>query len=65
MLEISKCRIYVSMQNAFLLTKYKGYDPEVFWNPQASSQDANTSRGLDYDSYPNTRNYTMGIQVTF
>lgn len=65
MLKISKCRFYISMQNALLLTKYKGYDPEVFWNPRQDNPSSNMYRGIDFDSYPHSRDISMGIQVTF
>jgi TonB-linked SusC/RagA family outer membrane protein len=64
-LKISKCRLYVSVQNALILTKYSGYDPEVTWNPANSTLVGNVFRGMDYDAYPKTRNYTMGINITF
>jgi hypothetical protein len=65
MLKISKCRLYVGVQNAFVITKYKGFDPEVLWNPTNSNTNTNIFRGMDYDAYPHTRNYTMGINITF
>lgn len=55
---MSKLRFYVGVQNAFTLTKYSGYDPEV-------SSNALFSRGVDSNSYPNARIYTMGINVSF
>jgi TonB-linked SusC/RagA family outer membrane protein len=64
-LKISKFRIYVGVQNAFILTKYSGYDPEVIWNPSGSITNSNICRGLDYDSYPRTRNYSAGLNITF
>jgi TonB-linked SusC/RagA family outer membrane protein len=65
MLKISKCRFYISLQNMFILTKYSGFDPEVTWNPAGSTLVGNVFRGMDYDTYPRTRNYTMGINITF
>jgi hypothetical protein len=65
MLKISKCRFYISMQNAFLLTKYKGYDPEAFWNPRQDNPSSNMFRGIDFDSYPHSRDISIGIQATF
>jgi hypothetical protein len=53
------------VQNAFVLTKYSGYDPEVNWNPGGYTDYSNIARGMDYDTYPRTRNFTMGINVTF
>jgi hypothetical protein len=65
MLRISRLRLYISAQNAFIFTKYSGYDPEVFWNPSGSTTNTNIARGLDYDTYPRTRNYTIGLTVNF
>jgi hypothetical protein len=64
-LKISKCRFYVGVQNAFILTKYSGYDPEIFWNPSGSVSNSNMFRGMDYDAYPRTRNYALGVNITF
>lgn len=55
---MSKFRVYFGVQNAFTLTRYTGYDPEV-------SSNALFSRGVDSNSYPNARIYTMGINVSF
>ena len=55
-----KLRIYANAQNFFLITKYRGYDPEL------SSVSAGTfSQGVDYFSYPNPRTYTFGATITF
>jgi len=45
-------RIYATVQNAFVLTKYKGLDPEVFG-------------GIDNNIYPRPRNYVLGLSVNF
>ena len=48
--------MYVSVTNPFLITKYKGMDPEVgSWNPLAA--------GIDYGFYPQARTFTLGINV--
>jgi len=65
MLKISKWRLYISMQNVAILTKYSGYDPEVIWNPAGSTLASNVFRGMEYDTYPRTRNFTMGMNITF
>lgn len=65
MLKISKCRLYFSLQNALILTKYSGFDPEVIWNPAGSTLASNVFRGMEYDTYPRTRNFTMGMNITF
>lgn len=55
---VSRLRVYFSVQNVFTLTKYSGYDPEV-------SSNALFSRGVDMNSYPNARTYTLGVNLSF
>ncbi|MEF9924722.1 MAG: TonB-dependent receptor, partial [Muribaculaceae bacterium] len=55
---IDRLRFYVSVQNVFTLSKYSGYDPEV-------SSNTLFSRGIDQNSYPNARTYTLGFNLTF
>jgi len=55
-------RIYVSAQNVFTVTKYKGYDPEV------GNRTVNTSaltNGIDAAVYPQPKAYQVGIQANF
>jgi TonB-linked SusC/RagA family outer membrane protein len=55
---IRNARVYVSGQNLFLITKYKGFDPEV--NNQGQN---NLNRGDDYDAYPRSRMFTVGVNL--
>ncbi len=55
---MSKLRFYFSVQNVFTLTKYSGFDPEV-------SSNTLFSRGVDQNSYPNARTYTLGVNLSF
>ncbi|CAN5269045.1 TonB-dependent receptor [soil metagenome] len=55
---IRNARIYVSGQNLFLITKYKGFDPEV--NNQGQN---NLNRGDDYDAYPRAKMMTVGVNL--
>ncbi len=56
---ISKLRIYVSTQNLFTLTSYSGLDPEI------GLQNGNaTQNGVDNGTYPSSRFYTVGLDVT-
>jgi len=57
---IRQARIYVSAQNLFVITKYKGFDPEV--NNQGQNA---LNRGDDYDAYPRARTFTAGINLGF
>ena len=51
-------RVYVAANNVFIITKYKGVDPEVNMSGQTP--------GIDYRNfYPKTRSYLMGLNLTF
>ena len=45
-------RVYGSVNNLFLLTKYSGQDPENF-------------NGIDRNFYPRPRTYTFGVSIDF
>lgn len=66
---IDKFRIYVQAANLFTITKYKGLDPELqSSDPNNNSQSINgasNSFGIDYGNYPHTRQYMIGVNVTF
>lgn len=53
-------RVYGSATNIFTKTKYIGYNPEV--NNQATLTGV---QGEDYGAYPLSRNFTVGLNVTF
>lgn len=55
---LNKLRMYFTGQNLFILTKYKGTDPEVPMDGQTPGME---SRGF----YPKARTFTFGINVTF
>ncbi len=57
---VSNARIYVGVDNAFTITKYKGYNPEVDYN-----DGANLTPGVDYGKYPLMRAYNIGAKLTF
>ncbi len=58
--DLSKVRFYLSSQNLFTITKYKGLDPEI------GIQGGNaTQNGVDNGTYPSSRFYTLGLNVTF
>ena len=58
-IRLQKLRIYASGQNLFLLTKYKGYDPEV------STHASEFGQGIDDFGEPRARTYTIGLNVNF
>lgn len=57
---VSGLRVYANVNNAFTLTKYKGYNPEVDYNGGA-----NLTPGVDYGLYPLARGYNVGVRLTF
>ncbi len=60
---IQNCRFYVTATNLFCLTDYSGYDPEVSSYARNSSYSVLTP-GIDYSSYPKSRGWTFGLNVT-
>lgn len=53
--------ISLTGQNLFVLTKYKGFDPEV--NTDGSSSDI-PSLGIEYVPYPSARTYMLGVNFS-
>lgn len=54
---IDKLRVYIQATNLFTITDYSGLDPEFAGE--------NIGFGIDYGSYPNTRQYIFGLNVAF
>ena len=52
--------IFASVKNAFVITNYSGYDPEV--NSFAFD---GLRRGIDMNAFPNMRSFVFGLNVTF
>ena len=57
---IGDFRIYVSAQNLFTVTDYKGYDPEA-----TSTLTSDVSTGIDSGITPSARTFTIGAQLSF
>jgi TonB-linked SusC/RagA family outer membrane protein len=62
-MRMTKLRVYATVYNAFLWTKYSGYDPEV--SSTRSDGYSQLTPGVDYSAYPKSRNFTVGVNVTF
>ncbi|MBN2274670.1 MAG: TonB-dependent receptor, partial [Bacteroidales bacterium] len=62
---ITQCRLYVSVVNAFTFTKYKGFDPEVGYGDHDYSRYQNMSTGIDLGTYPQSRQFLLGLNVKF
>ena len=56
---IQSCRVYIQAANLFTITKYSGLDPEI------NGSRGVTEFGIDEGSYPNTRQFLVGLNVKF
>ena len=57
-LGLGKTRFYVSGQNVLTFTKYSGLDPELGYI------DGNKQMNVDYSQYPQSRTWTVGLNVS-
>ncbi len=67
---ISSLRVYFTAENLLTLTGYSGWDPEVDTkgyevSTRGNVQNANAGAGLDFNSYPSMRSFTVGLNLTF
>ena len=58
--KMGNARLYVTGENLFTVTGYKGFDPEVNY-----AGGSNTVQGIDFGTYPQTRNLIFGLNVSF
>ena len=56
---IDNLRIYASMDDWFVFTKYPGFDPET------ASTGSTSGMGLDKGSYPNAKKLMFGVNISF
>lgn len=63
---LNNVKVYVTGENLFTITKYSGFDPELsaFGN-DSDTQVRNTAPGVDFGTYPQTRNLIFGLNVSF
>jgi TonB-linked SusC/RagA family outer membrane protein len=67
---LSGLRLYVTLQNMFIITGYKGYSPELnvatTSNVVSASTTANlaTQQGFDHGTYPQAKSITFGLNVS-
>jgi TonB-linked SusC/RagA family outer membrane protein len=60
-LKMSRLRIYGQVQNAFLITKYSGYDPET----STYNGNSNFTQGIQFYDYPKPRTFLLGVNASF
>lgn len=56
---VENLRVYMSLDDFFTITSYKGADPET------ASNNNGASRGFDNGTYPTSKKMVFGINVTF
>ena len=59
-MKIQNLRFYATGYNVFLLTNYSGFDPEV-----STRRNTALTPGVDYSAYPRSRQFVMGMNLTF
>ena len=57
--KISNARIYCTLNNIYTFTDYTGYDPEV------SATNSALTPGIDNSSYPRSKSWVLGVNLTF
>ncbi len=58
---ISRLRVFVQAENLFTITKYTGCDPEV----TGGNSSFGTEVGIDRGVYPQSRTFSVGVNLTF
>jgi hypothetical protein len=56
---ISNLRLYASMDDWFVFTKYPGFDPET------ATTGSTSGKGLDKGNYPNSKKLLFGVNISF
>ena len=54
-------KVYLSAQNLFTITDYRGFDPEV----SSTTNGSDLGPSMDYGAFPNPRTFTFGINIGF
>ena len=57
--KVSNVRVYVSGDNLFCISPYRGYNPEI------SYKSSNLMPGFDWGGYPLSRIVSGGVNITF
>ena len=58
----AKLHLYLSLQNFFTFTSYRGYDPEA--NRSGSDETSALYQGIDNGTYPAAKTVVLGVNIT-
>ena len=62
---LTSIKLYATGENLFTITNYSGFDPEVSaFGGDSSAATRNLATGVDYGTYPQTRNIIFGIRAS-
>ncbi len=66
-LKISRFQVYLTIENLLTITDYSGFDPEVsaFSGNSQSTTNQNTAPGVDFGTYPQAREFIVGLNLSF
>lgn len=65
-IHVRDLRLFASMDNVFVATKYKGYTPDLGQNDDQNGGGSSTmSRGTDHGRFPSARTVIFGLQLNF
>jgi TonB-linked SusC/RagA family outer membrane protein len=64
-MHLSNVRVYVTAQNLFTITPYKGLNPELGYVDGNRSSGQYTQVNVDYAQYPLARTFTFGATLSF
>jgi TonB-linked SusC/RagA family outer membrane protein len=64
-MRLTQARIYVTGQNVFTATKYKGLNPELGYADGNKAGGQYTQVNVDYAQYPLSRTFTIGATLSF
>jgi hypothetical protein len=66
-LPMAQARLYLTLQNLYTFTKYKGMDPEIGYSPDPTNRPTNSgfSSGIDLGYYPSPRTVMVGASIKF
>jgi len=59
--------VYFTAENLLTFTKYSGFDPQVsaFSSSRQDATNQNTATGVDYGTYPQSRDFLLGLKISF
>ncbi|MBJ7881126.1 SusC/RagA family TonB-linked outer membrane protein [Gelidibacter salicanalis] len=58
--DISRIRLYLTVQNPFLFTNYSGFTPELVGNEDGAPEER---AGIELSAYPNTKTFLFGVNI--